>query len=405
MDFSEEASPHHRHRSSLEGIISLSNPTEISSLVGVIDVPAGPPFGADQRSVATNKFHRIVNYFNTRDTDRGPYNRSQLVNLTHQYALTEESRDNLLRAFFKVMTLSVDHDEDIDFDELRPKFFGFADFLLDNFFLPLKASTKKTPQPTPTYHSAAQEGQAAIAQGSVGTPARIATLRGECLIRDHHRCVISRSFDTQEAQRRFKRETPTQPAKDDEDRPLLQEQRYANLEVAHILPHSLMKVNSNHQLDNSREAALGVLNMFDQGVVHLIEGADIDRPSNALTLTKDLHENFGNFQIFFEHIENTQQPHTYRVNSFLSPPIAISMGLPATRTFYPSKTRTIDPPSPRLLAIHRAIGHILHLSAAGDYIDSLLKDMDEKVIPGDGSVDVGRMVQLSLSGWLDRSTM
>ncbi len=36
------------------------------------------------------------------------------------------------------MTLLVDDDEDIDFDELRSKFFGFADYLLDNFFLPCK---------------------------------------------------------------------------------------------------------------------------------------------------------------------------------------------------------------------------------------------------------------------------
>ncbi|KAJ8126391.1 hypothetical protein O1611_g7245 [Lasiodiplodia mahajangana] len=402
MDLPQEASLNH-HQSSLGDTISLSNLTGVSSLVGVIDIPEGLPLRTDQRSIATNKFHRIVDYFKIHDTDRGPYNRPRLVNLTHEYSLTEESRDNLLRAFFKAVALSVNHDEDIDFDELRPKFFSFADFLLDNFFLPLKASAKRTPQPSPDYHSAVQEGQAAIAQGFVGTPARVATLRGECLIRDHHRCVISRSFDTREARNRFKREISTQPAKDDEGRPLLQEQRYANLEVAHILPHSLMKVNSNSQLDNSREAALRILNMFDQGVVNLIEGADIDRPSNALTLTKDLHEQFGDFQIFFEPIEDAQQPHTYRVDTFEPPPIALSMGLPVTRTFYLSETRTIDPPSPRLLAIHRAIGHILHLSSAGDYINRLLQDMDEKAIPADGSVDVGRMVQLSLSGWLDGS--
>ncbi|KAI0102885.1 hypothetical protein GGR51DRAFT_525724 [Nemania sp. FL0031] len=249
MNLSHEVSPHHRNQASLKDTIGLSNLTEASSLLGVIiSVPAEPPLGTDQRFVATNKFHRIVDYFNSRDTECVSYNRYQLVNLTHRYALTEESRDNLLRTFFKATDLSVVDDETIDFNELRPKFLGFADFLLDNFFLPLKASTRKTPQPTPTYHSVVREGQAATTQGFVGTPARIATLRGECLVRDHHRCVISRSFDTQEAQSRFKRETSTQPAKDDEDRPLLQEQRYANLEVAHILPQSLMKVISNPQL-------------------------------------------------------------------------------------------------------------------------------------------------------------
>ncbi len=59
-------------------------------------------------------------------------------------------------------------------------------------------------------------------------------------------------------------------------------------------------------------------------------------------------------------------------------------------------TRTIDPPSPRLLAVHRAIAHILHLSATGEYIDTILCDLEYSIVLADGSSELGRMVSLVL---------
>jgi len=140
--------------------------------------------------------------------------------------------------------------------------------------------------------------------------------------------------------------------------------------------------------------------MFDSGVVHLIEGADIDRPRNAITLTHNLHLLFGDFRVFFEPVPN-QQPHTYQIKSFLPPSLLRDPAFPITRTLCLTTTRIIDPPSPRLLAVHRAIAHILHLSAAGEYIDKLLRDMDGKSIQADGSTELDRLVKLRLGGWLD----
>jgi hypothetical protein len=51
--------------------------------------------------------------------------------------------------------------------------------------------------------------------------------------------------------------------------------------------------------------------------------------------------------------------------------------LPVTLTLYLTPDRSIDPPSPQLLKIHAAIGRILHLSAASDYIDDFLRDIEE----------------------------
>lgn len=135
--------------------------------------------------------------------------------------------------------------------------------------------------------------------------------------------------------------------------------------------------------------------MFDYDVSHVIDGVRIDRPHNAISLTRDIHVGFGNFQIFFEPISGCE--HTYRVQSFEP---MIFDDVPVTRTLILTDDRSIDPPSPRLLAIHSAIGHILHLSGAGNYINKIIRDMEETNIREDGSTELGRMMKLKL-GWSD----
>lgn len=53
--------------------------------------------------------------------------------------------------------------------------------------------------------------------------------------------------------------------------------------------------------------------------------------------------------------------------------------LPITRTLFITENHIIDSPSPRLLVIHSAIAKILHLSAAGEYIDRMLRGMGRKL--------------------------
>lgn len=137
--------------------------------------------------------------------------------------------------------------------------------------------------------------------------------------------------------------------------------------------------------------------MFDMGVDYLIEGDDIDRPKNAITLASRLHDFFGSFDVYFQPMPDAE-PHTYRIDTFL-PPKVLQNVLPTTRTLYQAKNRTIDPPSARLLALHCAIAHILHLSAAAEYMDKVLDDMD-KIVRSDGSTELGRLVALGLGGWL-----
>lgn len=59
----------------------------------------------------------------------------------------------------------------------------------------------------------------------------------------------------------------------------------------------------------------------------------------------------------------------------------------------------MDPSSRRLLAIHRAVAHILHLSGAGDYINKFLSDMDDSYTLNDGSTRLDKMVAYRLKGF------
>lgn len=135
--------------------------------------------------------------------------------------------------------------------------------------------------------------------------------------------------------------------------------------------------------------------MFDQDVVHLIEGSNIDRPGNAITLTPEFHQLFGGFEVYFEPIDDL--PYTYVIESTRRG-ILRNKIFPVQRTLLLTKTKTIDPPSPRLLAVHRAITLILSMSAAGRYIDKILENLDQKEVMADGSTELGHFTRLRIQG-------
>ncbi|KAK3687201.1 hypothetical protein B0T22DRAFT_456647 [Podospora appendiculata] len=145
----------------------------------------------------------------------------------------------------------IDLSDDREVASLRTLVFSFADHLIYHFFLPLRASTGKTPQPTPTYHIAVQQVQTQEEQQRmqefVGTPERLGALRGLCLTRDRHRCVITRAFNQDELAQRL-RQSPQSPAIDDDGNVLNPRDGYSHLEVAHILPFGLTKAEEGGEL-------------------------------------------------------------------------------------------------------------------------------------------------------------
>ncbi|CAK44086.1 uncharacterized protein An01g11840 [Aspergillus niger] len=269
---------------------------------------------------------------------------------------------------------------------------SFAENIVDNFLLPLRASSSKTPQVTPAALSLSQTPT------PLGTRQRVSVLRKDCLVRDHHRCVISRKFDIVEARKRNAEDGDN--CKDDNGNLLSSSSRgeFQYLEVAHILPYSLTTLaQGESELSEAKRKVFRILDMFDPGLSHRLDGPNIDRPINALTLTLDYHRLFSGFQIYFE---PTGRPHEYKIDSLEESTFLRDPFFPVTRTLSLSPNQSIDSPDPRLLRVHCAIAHIMKLSGAGDYIEKVLRDMQEVEVKADGSTNLGYLMGLRLNGWL-----
>lgn len=360
----------HRHRSSLEGVI----------------VPSPQPLKVEERSLAIQVFDNIMLHFEPCQATNISYKPVTLIKLMKNKVSEKDEFLDLFFTFIQQELLSEREGTGLEqilshlnrfciwsaeeTNALHDCLVAFAKYFIDNF-LPLESLAVKTPQLTPAL------SHPRTPEATIGTPQRVSTSRQACLTRDRHRCIISQKFNAQEGQRRYKRDGSN--LKDDDGKSLLEERdNMAFLEVAHIIPHSLMSLTSEENewgLADSKQMAYRILRMFNPSAIHLINGVDINRPMNALTLTHDLHKLFSNFDIAFEPAGS--QPHTYKINYVETDRIGRVERLPVIRTLYLTPDQSIDPPSPQLLKIHAAIGRILHLSAAGDYIDDLLRDIEE----------------------------
>lgn len=116
---------------------------------------------------------------------------------------------------------------------------------------------------------------------------------------------------------------------------------------------------------------------------------------NALTLTLDYHRLFGELQNYFE---RTGTRHQYRIDSTERSPFLRSPLFPVTRSLTLSPHRTINSPSPRLLAVHRAVALIMKRSGAVEYIERVLRDMEELDVREDGSTHWDTLQAYDLAG-------
>lgn len=189
----------------------------------VSELSSCPPLTEHVRIQAEERFRQIIEHFTA--VECKSYNKAKLVGLTHQYAVSSQSKDNVLQAFFRAMNLPMEGDDAIDLsDELHARVVGFAEYLVNYFFMPLRASTV-TMRPSRS--------------NGFRTPEQLSTVRGLCLKRDKHRCVISHAFDTKEALKRH-----TDGVIIDNDGETITDNNFAHSEVARIFPPSLVQVQS-----------------------------------------------------------------------------------------------------------------------------------------------------------------
>jgi hypothetical protein len=113
-----------------------------------------------------------------------------------------------------------------------------------------------------------------------------------------------------------------------------------------------------------------ILNLLDPGIVDFIVGTHIDGALNAITLSHDYRRRFGTFKVCFEAVSMAKDRYIVKhVEPHNTPNVTVD--------FSEGELHHAYPPSPRLLAIHRACCLILKHSGVGDYLDEVVCDMQK----------------------------
>ncbi|KAI9651453.1 MAG: hypothetical protein M1829_002817 [Trizodia sp. TS-e1964] len=339
--------------------------------------PQPVPLQAAERAEAQAQFTRLLDKYR----QELPYP-----------ATTTMNKDNILRHFlghvagvpkaqqgnFDLILSGLAGPENPD-DTHCSRIKGFADGLVSSLIFPLRAVGGKTPALSPIFSP-----EPSIAR--VGTGKRPSNLQDQVAMRDRHRCAISGAFSFAELTARS--EVDGLNAADDDGvlftnfNPL----DVAPVETAHIIPHSIgARVGKSNQLNQAQLNALNTLHMFDSNLCAEIEGIAIDRPTNALLLTSNFHSLFGQFQVYFD--QQDEEPNTYIVR-VTRPNIPIA-GLPRTVRF---ESEVIPLPSPRLLAVRKALARMMHLTGAGENITYQFRDYPDTEIAADGTTDLSALI-------------
>jgi len=155
---------------------------------------------------------------------------------------------------------------------------------------------------------------------------------------------------------------------------------------AHIFAESTnQNISGDNEGSNKHHYAASMWAVMDRfgyrQIPFELNGNNIHRLENVLTLDIGIHSLFDELKLWFE---PTGIPDTYKLGAPNSRYI-----LPHYRTTMTFTTR--DPeklplPSPEYLAIHAACARVANLSGAGEHIDKVLRELeDTKVLSKDGS--------------------
>jgi len=158
-------------------------------------------------------------------------------------------------------------------------------------------------------------------------------------------------------------------------------------EAAHIIPES-----TNHGIDKSTAKAhqsagvWAVLSMFSSVPEQLhdkLNGSEIHRLENIITLDQSTHTAFDDLSIWFKPV--TDSPNIYKVHTRTGTRKLAGRPLPETVTFTTTDER-LPVPSQHYLELHALCCEVTMLSGAGEYVD-LVEDKLEgmEVLARDGS--------------------
>ncbi|CAL5871392.1 uncharacterized protein PFLUO_LOCUS5642 [Penicillium psychrofluorescens] len=263
--------------------------------------------------------------------------------------------------------VAVCHDDDM----LRQ-----LDNYIDSSLLrPLLAQGGRTPAITSSSLPGAEESVEDLLSLDLESATRQQTvLRRKCLERDEYRCVVTKACLPGHG---------TSPS-----------DRHAPLEAVHIIPFALGSFPSDERRANA-EVWSCIYRYFPniQCLFHENQG-DINRLDNVMMMVSFLHKEFGAFRFV---LVETETPNRYRVKRFsrfsdffdnLMPEYTVS---PANHPLHP-------PPKKQFLAVHAAVGNILHTTGRGAQIEEILDqlgDDDSYGLATDGSTKIADLLSVT----------
>lgn len=245
--------------------------------------------------------------------------------------------------------------------------------------------TPATISPSPRPAAEADTEELASHHVQSATRADQLGLKERCQKRDGHRCVVTGGWDTDHR--------PDDAA------------LFGPLQAAHIIPFSLGSFRNDIELQGLNIIWEAIYRYFPSIRSRLHLGPeDVNREENVITMWVPFHMDFGAFHFV---LEKTEIRDRYRVKTFREfSPFLVSWlprdGFVTLRSYdcrYPL-------PDPNLLALHAAIGNILHATGSAERIEKILRDLERASggLAPDGSTDISALLsmrQLSLESSRD----
>lgn len=272
--------------------------------------------------------------------------------------------------------------DDVDKCPNDAKIRQLAQSLEDGVLRPMRAHGGITPAITPSYRRrfGVEDSIENSMSGDIRSlnRARQARLRENCLARDGNQCVITKVWETNYPGR------PPQP--------------FAPLEAAHIIPFALGVFQENDYDDRRRHSETWVsIHRYFPDLRSRIgfDSEDINNEENVMMMMAFLHREFGDFNFV---LEATGTVNRYRIKTFPRFSSVLLHNLPRDGIVtITSNDGRFPLPEPHLIAVHAAIGNILHLSGRGEKIQHLKRDLEDMSGPlaRDGSTNIGDLLSVS----------
>jgi hypothetical protein len=269
--------------------------------------------------------------------------------------------------------LAADVDDCVDDDCLRQ----LAKHLDTALLKPMVATGGKTPAITPSPRSGVEDSiENLLSQDFDSTTRRQAELRRVCLKRDNNQCVVTKFWDPG---------CESQPAG----------ALTAYLEAAHIIPFGMGNFREDERYPHAQ--IWNCLYRYFPTIRDLFNhhNEDVNRYDNVMMIAAFLHQDFGRFLLI---LEETDVSCRYRVktfpkfgNNFIRPYIPEFVVLTSHDPQYPV-------PNKSLLAVHAAVGNILHATGHGELIEKTLEHLGGGGGHGlakDGSTNVEELLSVT----------